>query len=115
MTSADERVVADAVLAVEPVARSGQDLDNPHVVDILGNPGDSVKIARMKRLLAAAVIAVALLHQDVWLWGNKSLILGFLPAGLAYHMGYCLLASALMWALVRYAWPSRLDEEDDRS
>ncbi len=71
-------------------------------------------MGRMNWLLAAAVAVLALLHQDLWLWGNKSLILGFLPAGLAYHMGYCLLASGLLWALVRYAWPARLDEEDDR-
>jgi hypothetical protein len=61
------------------------------------------------------VVAVALLHQDVWLWESRTLVLGFIPAGLAYHMGYCVVASILLWALVRWAWPARLDEEDDRA
>ena len=69
----------------------------------------------MKRFLAIAVVAVALLHQDFWLWGSRTLVFGFLPAGLAYHMGYCVLASLLLWALVRFTWPAHLDEEDDRA
>jgi hypothetical protein len=68
----------------------------------------------MKVLLALAVLVVIVLHQDVWFWKDKTLVFGFLPVGLAYHAVYCLLASLTLWALVRFAWPARL-EEDDRS
>lgn len=65
----------------------------------------------MKLLLAAVVVVVVLLHQDFWFWNDKRLVLGFLPVGLAYHVGYAFLAAATMWLLVRFAWPARLDDE----
>ncbi len=46
--------------------------------------------------IALAVFVV--LHQDAWLWSDASLILGFLPAGLAYHAAYSI-ATAGLWAL----------------
>ena len=66
----------------------------------------------MKRsLLVIAIIALYLLHQDFWFWRAAApIVLGFLPVGLFYHVCYTLVISALMWALVKYAWPSRLDE-----
>ncbi|MGE0128324.1 MAG: hypothetical protein AB7U82_09615 [Blastocatellales bacterium] len=70
----------------------------------------------MKRLsLVIAVVALYLLHQDFWFWrAAQPLILGFLPIGLFYHVCYTLVISALMWALVKYAWPSHLEEDADR-
>ena len=63
-------------------------------------------------LLTLLVLAVYLLHQDVWLWGSaRPLVFGFLPVGLAYHAGYMVLAAGLMAILVRYAWPE--DEAGD--
>ncbi len=56
-----------------------------------------------------------MLHQDFWLWNDRTLLLGFLPVGLAYHAGYSIAAAAL-WALaVIFAWPSGLggDEHDE--
>jgi hypothetical protein len=71
----------------------------------------------MKRLLARilltlAVLAVVLLHQDVWFWTDKTLVFGFLPIGLVYQIGYSFLAALLMWVLVRFAWPAELDAVD---
>jgi hypothetical protein len=63
----------------------------------------------MKWLLALVVLLVIFLHQDFWLWKDKTLVLGFLPIGLAYHIGYSFLASLTMWMLVRLAWPSQLE------
>jgi hypothetical protein len=40
-----------------------------------------------------------LLHNDFWLWWRSDLVLGGIPVGLAYHVGYCL-AISLFWALV---------------
>jgi hypothetical protein len=64
----------------------------------------------MKWLLALVVLIVLLLHQDFWLWTNKTLVFGFLPIGLAYHIAYSVLAALTMWLLVRLAWPAHLEE-----
>jgi Protein of unknown function (DUF3311) len=65
----------------------------------------------MKKFLLGLMIAVVyLLHQDFWNWTNGSLAFGFLPAGLAYHAGYSLLASAMMAILVQCAWPAHLEK-----
>ena len=66
-----------------------------------------------KTLLPALLIAtVYLLHQDFWNWERtQPLVLGFLPVGLAYHVGYSLMASVAMAVLVRHCWPAQLEEE----
>ena len=44
-----------------------------------------------RSLLLAAVVALYVLHQDVWFWRTaRPLVFGFLPVGLAYHAAYCL-------------------------
>lgn len=68
-----------------------------------------------KALLALATLIVYLLHQDFWFWKSaRPLVLG-LPIGLFYHLCYCLLASLLMWLLVKHAWPAALEREVERS
>lgn len=63
---------------------------------------------RIALFIAAAVLYG--LHQDVWFWRSaRPLVFGFLPVGVAYHAGYCIAASLLMWALTRWAWPSHLE------
>ena len=65
----------------------------------------------MKRLLLiGAVIALYILHQDFWFWREaRPLVFGFLPIGLFYHGCYTVAISLLMWALVKFAWPSHLE------
>lgn len=65
----------------------------------------------MNRLLiAVAITAVYLLHQDFWFWRDvRPLIFGFLPIGIAYHALYCLACTLLMWTLTRVAWPAHLE------
>ena len=64
------------------------------------------------RLLAAAVPALYLLHQDVWFWNAaRPLVFGFLPVGLFYHAVYSLAVAVLMWSLVRFAWPAHLESD----
>lgn len=64
----------------------------------------------MKRAsMALGLIVFAAAHQDFWLWTDKTLVLGFIPVGLAYHLGYTLLAALTMAALVKWAWPADLD------
>lgn len=55
----------------------------------------------------AAVLAV--LHQDFWLWDDRSLAFGFLPVGLAYHAAFSLAAALLWTAAVRFAWPDAIE------
>ena len=51
------------------------------------------------------VVLLVLLHHDFWWWDDASLILGFLPIGLAYHALYCCLAAAVWSLAAKYAWP----------
>ena len=39
---------------------------------------------------------------------------GFLPVGLFYHACYSVAAAGLMAAMVRYAWPDRLEKEAEK-
>lgn len=64
----------------------------------------------MKWLLTLMVIAVLAVHQDSWNWKDSSLVFGFLPKGLAYHAGFSILAAVTMATLVKFAWPSHLEE-----
>ncbi|MCS6860870.1 MAG: DUF3311 domain-containing protein [Abditibacteriales bacterium] len=66
----------------------------------------------MKWLLTLIVVIVILLHHDIWNWKNSTLVLGFIPIGLAYHIGYSCLAALTMWLLVRLAWPKHLEEDE---
>ena len=63
----------------------------------------------MARLIWLMAVVLAVLHQDVWNWDSKALVLGFMPVGLAYHALYSV-AAALMWmAALRWAWPSGVE------
>ena len=66
----------------------------------------------MKRplLLYALLVVLYLLHNDLWLWNDASLVFG-LPAGLAYHIGFSIATSVVLTLLVIYAWPEHLDRE----
>jgi len=70
----------------------------------------------LKRLLLTSlVLLVFALHQDFWHWRvAHPLAFGFLPIGLSYHAGYTLLAALVMTLLVRFAWPSRLEQQAEQ-
>ena len=62
--------------------------------------------------MLAALLALLLYvaHQDFWLWRTaQPFVFGFLPIGLFYHAAYTIAVSALLWLLVRTAWPSHLE------
>lgn len=62
--------------------------------------------------LIVAVAALYALHQDFWFWrAARPFVFGFIPIGLFYQMCFSVAASLLMWMLVKYAWPSHLEEE----
>lgn len=56
-----------------------------------------------RRIARGLLIAVGVLlfaaHHDFWNWTNRSVIFGFLPAGMAYHMAYSV-ATGAFWLMV---------------
>jgi hypothetical protein len=64
----------------------------------------------MRWLLYLAMVLLYVLHNDLWFWDDATMVLG-LPIGLTYHIFYCVVASGMMFLLVKYAWPRGLDVE----
>jgi hypothetical protein len=61
------------------------------------------------KFYAALWLVMLVVHQDFWFSDATTLILGVLPIGLGYQVGYSLLAAAVMALLVRVAWPRGLE------
>lgn len=66
----------------------------------------------MKTLLLIGLVALYLLHNDLWYWNDARLIFG-IPVGMLYHIIYCIAASVLMFLLTVYAWPKEFDAEKE--
>ena len=65
----------------------------------------------MRWVAVAAVVLLYVLHQDFWFWREaRPLVFGFLPIGLFYHSAFTVATSAVLWLLVKVAWPSHLEE-----
>ncbi len=81
------------------------------------SPAAGTRKHNMKNLLLAlAVIALYVLHQDFWFWRTAHpLIFGFVPIGLFYQACFSVAAALLMWLLVKFAWPSHLESEVEHS
>jgi hypothetical protein len=60
--------------------------------------------------LYAALLVLYLLHNDLWLWDDATLVFG-LPVGLVYHVGFSLVTGIVLTLLVLKAWPDHLDAE----
>ena len=50
-----------------------------------------------------------ILHQDKWWWDDATLVLGFLPMGLAFHALLSIGCAALGWLAINTAWPHDLE------
>ncbi len=60
----------------------------------------------MQKVVWGLVLLLIVLHQDLWFWTDERLVFGFLPIGLAWHMGISLGAS-LTWLLATwFCWPA---------
>jgi hypothetical protein len=53
---------------------------------------------------------LAVLHHDFWWWDDRTLVLGVLPIGLAYHMAFSVAAGLLWWFASYHAWPHDIEE-----
>jgi hypothetical protein len=59
----------------------------------------------MRYVIAILVVLLLVMQQDYWLWNDTTLVFGFLPGCLAWHMLVSVCA-ALVWLLtVLFAWP----------
>lgn len=65
-----------------------------------------------KKVLGTVLVGMAyLLHQDFWHWKvSQPVVLGIFPIGLFYHIVYTIVVAGLLALLVRYAWPSHLEQ-----
>lgn len=68
----------------------------------------------MRYLIFGLIVLITLAHQDTW-WAadSKTLVLGFLPVSLAYHIGISIAASVLWGLACVYCWPSSFDVPDE--
>jgi hypothetical protein len=70
----------------------------------------------MKKPVLVSIVAFVvlfMLHHDFWNWDNPSLVLGFLPAGLAYHAAYSVVVAGFWWLVTRFAWPRSIEKWAD--
>ena len=59
-----------------------------------------------RTLIWIAVIALIVLHQDFWFWDTyEPLVFGFLPIGLAYHVGLSIAAAIVWFFATKFCWP----------
>ena len=68
-----------------------------------------------KILVWGLFLLMFVLHQDFWWWDDETLVLGFLPMGLAFHALFSVGCAALGWLAIKIAWPHDLEafaEED---
>lgn len=67
----------------------------------------------MRRLIYLLLVGLAIVHQDFW-WraDDKTLVLGFLPVSLAFHVGVSVAACVLWGMACRWCWPTDVDVPD---
>ena len=68
--------------------------------------------ATVVSLLTAIFLLILFLRHDYWNWDTPGyLLFGFVPIGLWWQAGVCLLASVMMGLMTHLAWPSHLEEK----
>lgn len=65
----------------------------------------------MKYVVWGLVVLLIILHQDVWLWDNDTLVWGFMPITLLYHACISLAAGFTWFLATKFAWPEILEKE----
>jgi len=67
------------------------------------------KTSSGRSLVWLLFVVMFLVHQDFWWWDDSSLVLGFLPVGLAFHGLFSIGCSLLGWLAITKAWPTELE------
>ena len=65
----------------------------------------------MKFVVWGLVLLLVILHQDFWFWEDATLVFGFLPVVLAWHMGISLVAAFSWFLATLFCWPEELQSE----
>ena len=71
-----------------------------------------------RKFVLGAAIFLAIIHQDLWWWDDRTLVFGFMPIGLAYHALFSCMAAVLWAVAIKVAWPTEIEEwaeSDDES
>ena len=63
----------------------------------------------MRIAIWVVLAALVALHHDFWFWDDATLVGGWMPIGLLYHLLLSLVAVAFWAVAVRFAWPGFLD------
>lgn len=65
----------------------------------------------MRKIVWPLLGLLVILHHDFWFWDDPTLVAGWFPIGLLYHVGLSLVAAAFWLTVVKSAWPSGLADE----
>jgi len=67
----------------------------------------------MKYFIFGLLVLLTIAHQDYW-WrtDHTTLVFGYLPVSLAYHISISIMASVFWGLACYYCWPKRLEVED---
>ncbi len=65
----------------------------------------------MRILIWSLIVLLILAHQDFWYWQDATLVWGFFPIGLFYHVLVSIVAGILWFLATVFCWPKDLVEE----
>ena len=66
----------------------------------------------MKNIVWGMVVLLIILHHDLWLWDDTTLVGGFMPLPLLYHACISLAAGFTWFLAIHFAWPADLDSDE---
>ena len=65
-----------------------------------------------KWVVAVAILALLVAHQDYWQWNRTELVYDIVPFNMAYHIVLSIV-TATVWLLVcTFCWPRQVEEVD---
>ena len=64
----------------------------------------------MRKIVWPLLALLVILHHDFWFWNDPTLVAGWFPIGLLYHVGLSLVAAGFWLFVVKCAWPAELPE-----
>lgn len=65
----------------------------------------------MKYFVWGTIVLLVVVHQDIWFWDDSTLIFGFMPIGLLWHVGISIAAGITWFMATRYCWPSLVKDD----
>ena len=69
----------------------------------------------MRWIVWLMLVALVVLHQDYWQFHDGSVVYGFLPYGMAYHIYLSVVAMGIWLLAVKFCWPHKLVDSVEES